>query len=267
MDLYVCFGENLKAHGGEAVLFSVTAPGADQLPWDEGACVVPGKHKHSGELGCQVEAGQALLWNESAQKRFSAAQREAKRQADRALRKLGSNRRISKCLSWHELQRRGLLHFHVVLPMSDAEERYWSREYVNAWEAVASRFWFGYVDRWHSIKDKAQPSERVGRYVAGYTLGGKGKVPLEQAVRDPRMPSCTFHINRQLTAVSKATMRNARLNRRLNASFEGKCPWPRLSEDELVAALWFRLRAVDAEKRPVVLAWVLDDLPEEARAP
>jgi hypothetical protein len=114
---------------------------------------------------------------------------------------------------------------------------------VNAWEAVAGRLRFGYVDRWHAIKGKAQPSERVGRYVAGYTLGGKGKVPLEEAVRDPRMPSRSFHINRQLTAVSKATMRNARLNRRLNAAFEGKCTWPRLSEDELVAALWFRLRA------------------------
>jgi hypothetical protein len=81
------------------------------------------------------------------------------------------------------------------------------------------------------------------------------------------MPARTFHINRRLTAVSKATMRNARLNRRLNAAFQGKCAWPSLSEAELVAALWFRLRAVEAEKRPVVVAWVLDDLPEEARAP
>jgi hypothetical protein len=32
MDVYVCFGENLKAHGTEAVLFSITAPGADELP-------------------------------------------------------------------------------------------------------------------------------------------------------------------------------------------------------------------------------------------
>jgi hypothetical protein len=62
-------------------------------------------------------------------------------------------------------------------------------------------------------------------------------------------------------------MRNARLNRRLNAAFEAKCTWPRLSEDELAAALWFRLRAVDAEKRRIVLAWMLSDLPKEARAP
>jgi hypothetical protein len=267
MDVYVCFGENLKAHGTEAVLFSVTAPGADQLPWDGSACKLSEAHKHSGELGCEVESGQALLWNESAQGRFSAAQREAKRQADVALRKLGSGRRVSKCLSWWELQKRGVLHAHVVLPMGDAEERYWSRAYVHAWEEIAGRFWFGYVDRWERIKRKAQPSERVGRYVAGYALGGKGKVPLDRAVRDRRMPSRTFHINRRLTAVSKATMRNARLNRRLNAAFEGKCTWPRLSEDELMAALWFRLKAVSAEKRPVVLAWVLDDLPEEARAP
>ena len=82
MDTYVCFGENLKAHGGEAVLFTVTAPGSDHLAWDESACAVAGDHKHSGELGCQIEAGQALLWNESAQRHFSTAQREAKRRAD-----------------------------------------------------------------------------------------------------------------------------------------------------------------------------------------
>jgi hypothetical protein len=151
--------------------------------------------------------------------------------------------------------------------MGDAEERYWSRAYVDAWERIAPRFWFGYVDRWHRLKSRAQPSERVGRYVAGYTLGGKGKVPLERAVRDPRMPSRTFHINRRLTAVSKATMRNARLNRRLNACFDGKCAWPRLTQDELMAALWFRLRAISVENRPTVLAWTLRDLPKEARGP
>jgi hypothetical protein len=267
MDTYVCFGENLKAHGTEAVLFSITAPGADHLPWDLNACRVAGEHRHSGELGCQVESGQALLWNESAQHRFSTAQREAKRRADIALRRLGSKRRISKCLSWWELQKRGVLHAHVALPMGDAEERYWSRAYVTAWEQLAGRFWFGYVDRWQKIESKAQPSERVGRYVAGYTLGGKGKVSLARAVRDPRMPPRTFHINRRLTAVSKATMRNARLNRRINAALDGKCPWPRLSDDELVAALWFRMRAVDAEKRALVLAWTLEALPEDARAP
>jgi hypothetical protein len=35
------------------------------------------------------------------------------------------------------------------------------------------------------------------------------------------MPARTFHINRRLTAESKATMRNARLNRRLNAALKG----------------------------------------------
>jgi hypothetical protein len=188
MDVYVCFGENLKAHGTEAVLFSITAPGADQLPWDASACKLGVPHKHSGDLGCQVEAGQAVLWNESAQHRFSTAQREAKRRADVALRKLGSKRRISKCLSWWELQKRGVLHAHVVLPMGDAEERFWSRRYAEAWDELAGGHWFGYVDRWQRIEGKAQASEKVGRYVAGYTLSGRGKVPLERAIRDPRMP-------------------------------------------------------------------------------
>ncbi len=80
MDVYVCFGENLKAHGTEAVLFSVTAPGSDHLPWDESACAVAGDHKHSGLLGCQVEAGQALVWNESAQHRCKWSLRHARGQ-------------------------------------------------------------------------------------------------------------------------------------------------------------------------------------------
>jgi len=266
-DLYVCFGENLKAHGGTAVLFTVTPPGADQLPWDESKCLLAGPHKHNGELGCEVEAGQALLWNESAQARFTAAQREAKRRADRALRAMGSDRRISKLLSWWELQKRGVLHAHIVLPMSDPQERYWSRAYVTAWEELAPRFWFGNVDRWRSIARKAKPSEQVGRYVAGYTLGGKGKLPLETAVRDQRMPARTFHINRNLTGQSKATIRNARLNRRINAAQNGKCPWPKLDRDELLAALWFRLRLVNERDRATVVSRIVDALPEEARAP
>jgi hypothetical protein len=267
MDVYVCFGENLKAQGTKAVLFSVTAPGRDQLPWDEAACVVAEAHTHSGGLGCQVEAGQALLWNESAQARFTAAQREAKRQADRALQSMGSKRKISKLLSWWELQKRGVLHAHIALPAGTAEERYSSREYVAAWGKLATRFWFGHVDRWSYIRDKTQSSEKVGRYVAGYTLGGRGKVPLERAVRDPRMPARTFHISRKLTAVSKATIRNARLNRRINAAVEGKCSWPRLTQAELLDALWFRFRAVREAERALAVSWIQEGLPAEGRAP
>jgi len=177
MDVYVCFGENLKAHGTEAALFSVTAPGADQLPWDESFCTVASPHRHSGELGCQVELGQATLWNESAQHRFSAAQREAKRQADKALRKLGSSRCISKCPSWWELQKRGVLHVHVVLPMSDAEERYWSPHYAKAWEDLAGRFWFGFVNRWQRIEGKAEPSERSGATWRDMHLAARASFP------------------------------------------------------------------------------------------
>jgi hypothetical protein len=107
MDTYVCFGENLKVHGSEAVLFSVTAPGSDHLRWDESACAVAGEHNHSGELGCEVEAGQALVWNESAQHRFSTAQREAKRRADIALRRLGSKRERSVGPVFGNVTRRG----------------------------------------------------------------------------------------------------------------------------------------------------------------
>ena len=45
---------NLETLRGDILLSAVTAPGADELPWDEQACAALGEHKHSGKLGCRV---------------------------------------------------------------------------------------------------------------------------------------------------------------------------------------------------------------------
>jgi hypothetical protein len=57
---------NLDALPGEILLGAVTAPGAAELPWGEGACSCLGDHKHSGRLGCRVDEAKARQWNESA---------------------------------------------------------------------------------------------------------------------------------------------------------------------------------------------------------
>jgi hypothetical protein len=68
---------NLETLHGDIVLSAVTAPGADELPWDESVCVGLGEHKHSGKLGCRVDRVEARAWNESAADRWRRLHRRA----------------------------------------------------------------------------------------------------------------------------------------------------------------------------------------------
>lgn len=266
-DAYVVIGENLAAYGGAGVLLSITPPGVETLDWDGTLCAIEGPHTCSGSHGCKVHPQMAAIWNETAQERFTKAQREAKRLADRELRRHGSKASVSKLVSWWELQKRGVLHAHVILPVETPEERFWSRAYVNAWRELAPRFWFGFVDGWEAISRKPLSAQQLGMYTAGYAGGGKEKLYLSEAVKDPRLPSRTFHVNRKLTSATKKTMRNARLNRRLFAAREGLCPWPKLGEAEMKAALSFTIRGQSIEICEKVGRILYGELPAEARAP
>ncbi len=68
---------NLETLRGDILLSAVTAPGADELPWDEQACAALGEHKHSGKLGCRVDRRAARAWNESAAERWRRLHRRA----------------------------------------------------------------------------------------------------------------------------------------------------------------------------------------------
>lgn len=61
----------------DIVLGAVTAPGAGELPWDDGACDGLGEHEHSGKLGCRVVSAAARAWNESAPDRWRRLHRRA----------------------------------------------------------------------------------------------------------------------------------------------------------------------------------------------
>ena len=54
--------ENLSMVQGMTRLVTLTAPGADVLPWDEEHCAWMGPHKHSGPLGCRIELEAAYVW-------------------------------------------------------------------------------------------------------------------------------------------------------------------------------------------------------------
>lgn len=64
LDWRVVLLENLIAYGGKAVMFTLTPPGADVLPWDRSKC----GHEVgecSGPAGCIVRAPDRWRWNAS----------------------------------------------------------------------------------------------------------------------------------------------------------------------------------------------------------
>jgi hypothetical protein len=102
-----------------AVMFAVTAPGADVLPWDEHWCRELGPHKHSGMLGCRVSPTVASEWNRTMDKRWSKLHRRA---ATEVRRKLGNDAVVLVARAL-ELQHRGVKHAHPVLLAATPRQR------------------------------------------------------------------------------------------------------------------------------------------------
>jgi hypothetical protein len=93
----------------ETTIATLTAPGADVLPWDVSRCSIEGPHKHSGPNGCTVDQWEAAKWNRTATRRLSnlcnAAAARVRRQG------LVVPTVLARAL---ELKR-GVFHAHVVL--------------------------------------------------------------------------------------------------------------------------------------------------------
>ena len=109
---------NLETLRGDILLSAVTAPGADELPWDEQACAALGEHKHSGKLGCRVDRVAARAWNESAAQRWRRLHRRAYQETVKRVGK-GSVWLVARV--W-EMQARGVLHVHPVLAYGTARQ-------------------------------------------------------------------------------------------------------------------------------------------------
>jgi hypothetical protein len=130
--------ENLAVYeGGSVVVLAVTAPGADELPWDESHCRPLGDHRHSGSLGCRVAPVAAHAWNQSASNRW----RRLHRRAYHAVRWHGV--RCTLLVRAFERQRRGVLHVHPVLGFSTPAERH-AAGYL---EKFAAHYGFGFTER------------------------------------------------------------------------------------------------------------------------
>src|SRR5215210_5955995 len=108
--------DNLVAYGGAVVLVAVTAPGADDLPWDANVCGND-NHRHSGPAGCRVHEDAAYAWNVTASARYARLFKAATVSADRLLRRGKYRGRMPRRVAvvWSE-QARGVWHVHEALP-------------------------------------------------------------------------------------------------------------------------------------------------------
>lgn len=197
--------ENLAAYEGESVvLLAVTAPGADQLPWDEDHCRPLGNHRHSGSLDCRVHPLAAREWNQSASDRW----RRLHRRAYQAVRRHGV--RSTLLVRAFERQRRGVLHVHPVLGFATPAERHAAHLYAGYLQQFAAHYGFGFTER----RLRKLSAKAAAAYLSTYFVTGrKGKESLQESVLAPDMPRSIIHVSTDLTQRSGVTMRELRFRR------------------------------------------------------
>lgn len=195
--------------GGAVALVTVTAPGADLLPWD-------------GD-GARVALWPARHWNATAPTRWSALHRRAARRA----RRVAAERGVTWRLLWKtwELQRRGVLHLHLVVPCGSPAERAASEAYVAELALEAAWHRFGFVDkgkldhgatRTSARRLEAIAPHRAAAYLAAYVTGsGAGKEGIAQVARERAVPGAIVYVTQALLARSGVTMRSLRDRRRV----------------------------------------------------
>ena len=197
--------ENLAAYEGESVvLLAVTAPGADQLPWDEDHCRPLGNHRDSGSLDCRVHPLAAREWNQSASDRW----RRLHRRAYQAVRRHGV--RSTLLVRAFERQRRGVLHVHPVLGFATPAERHAAHLYAGYLQQFAAHYGFGFTER----RLRKLSAKAAAAYLSAYFVTGrKGKESLQESVLAPDMPRSIIHVSTDLTQRRGVTMRELRFRR------------------------------------------------------
>jgi hypothetical protein len=177
----------------EVRLGSITAPGAQALPWDERYCLWLGPHAHSGDLGCRVVPDRALAFNRRAPRLWSKLHRVA---ATRARRGSGQFQFFARV--W-EVQGRGVLHVHPVVGCSTPAQQAGADEYFETLRERAPSYGFGY-----SCKETVMSGEEAAGYL------GKN---LRETALTTGAPGQIVWISQDLTKVTGCTGRTLRQRR------------------------------------------------------
>jgi hypothetical protein len=142
----------IASHGSDSpglFMVTLTAPGADQLPWNQEWCEHPAGHPCSGSIGCRVEDLPAAAWNGLAPRAWSDVVTYVRRK---------SGVDVQYVASW-ETQKRGVLHRHAIVRAVGISER----RFRAAWRLSALRWGFG-----RQVQCDALSGDRAGYYVAKY---------------------------------------------------------------------------------------------------
>lgn len=202
---------NLEAFGGKVLISAVTAPGSEQMPWDESICSRLREHKHTGSLGCRVESAAATRWNDQAPDMWRRLHRRAYQET---VAKFGPGS-VFLLARVFELQARGLLHVHPVLAYESAVQMAGARAYLKRLAELASSYGFGFVDSDPNMV-KPMSAENAAAYLSSYFVnGGRGKAALWESVRSSAMPRSIIYVSTKLTLQTGCTMRMLRLKRAL----------------------------------------------------
>lgn len=165
---------NVSAYGGGVKLVTLTPAGEDLLPFGDETRLI------HGEPYRLVEWVYREVWNQTAQARASRLFEAAQKAADRWVRKCGWSGELPRQIGNVKAeQKRGVWHFHYLLPMGSEIERVWSRtvhRYLdNAWKRDQAR-WPDESIRRDMIWNEYAHGEVVrGFYGFGYVNGGSQK--------------------------------------------------------------------------------------------
>jgi len=216
-----CFA-NLEAYDdgdGTAVMFTITAPGREQLPWDENHCASLGEHSHEGPIGCRVRPCDAREWNASCSERW-------RRLHDRAatLTRRETGRRPRMLLRAFEQQYRGVLHVHAAIGRGLWIDKVASDVYGKHLARLAPSYGFGKVDE---PTGRARPAREAAAYLSAYLTKGKGhKRQLSETVRSDQLPRSVIHVSTRLTMRTCVTMRTLRFRRLVFMRWNALLPFP-----------------------------------------
>lgn len=233
-DLARCIRDNLGEWDGRVAMLTLTAPGANVLPWDESVCADRPKHRHSGPDGCRVHAfdvvdlgGRRVVrggaqWNLAVERNLSRLTKAA----HRAVRRSGCPGRVTVLLRVDERQSRGVFHPHIALGIRTAADRVALDVFCGYVKANRAQYGFSARENGYDLTppDKYVPGH-AAVYMAKYVRPDRAKASFVPLLRDiervARVNERTgrreivrpVYVSRCLTSRSRVTMRHLRVRR------------------------------------------------------
>lgn len=202
--------ENLIAYSGKALVYTLTPPGEDLLPWDRSKCSHAPTVPCSGPRGCVIEKSARRAWNKTCQKRLSRLYETVQAAVRRDV-----GIRANVLVIAKEAQKRGAVHVHYAVGVETAQELKAAKAFRRHLDRLSmrARYGFGHVN---GKFVRPRPAREAAAYLSSYFLGGRGhKAKLTEAVHNAELPRLPLYVSRRLTSVTKTTMRNKRRQRHL----------------------------------------------------